>query len=159
MSCMSLFEFAMPQLWQDYVKNMPLWVSKELWDSMECILIFRNIDFCRTLYPLEILEIIRSWKYLKNVWKENLWASGPNYRRSSRKWPESWLQLPTKLARMTGKHGLIGLKGHDGAENGRTRSCTEGVRLLNILIKMLHFLSQYYTLPSVKKRWGWGLPL
>ena len=74
-------------------------------------------------------------------------------------WPYSWLQLPTKLARMTGKHGLISLKGHDAAENGRTRSCMEGVRLLNIFIKMLRFLSQYWTLPSVKKRWGWGLPL
>ena len=156
---MSLFEFAMPQLWQDYVKNMPLWVSKELWHSMECILIFRNIDFCRTLYPLDILEIIRSWKYLKNVWNKNLWASGPNYRRSSRKQPESWLQLPTKLARMTRKHGLISLKGPGGAQNAATRSCTERVRMLNLLIKMLRFLLQYNTLPCVKKRWGWGLPL
>ena len=45
MSCMSLFEFATPQLWQDYVKNMPLWVSKELWHSNECILIFSLISY------------------------------------------------------------------------------------------------------------------
>ena len=49
MSCMSLSEFAMPQLCQEYVKNMPWWVFKELWDFMECILIFRNISICRTL--------------------------------------------------------------------------------------------------------------
>ena len=104
-------------------------------------------------------SIIRSWKYLKVARKENLWAYGPKYRQSSREWPESWLELPTKFAWMTGKHGLISLKGPGGAQNATTRSCTEGVRMLNLLIQMLRFLLQYKTLPCVKKRWGWGLPL
>ena len=56
-----------------------------------------------------------------------------------------WLQLPTKMAQMTRKHRLIILKGHDGAENRRKRSCTERVRLSNILLKMSLFLSQYFT--------------
>ena len=116
-------------------------------------------QFLSNSYLLEILEIIRSWKYLKVARKENLWAYGPKYRQSSREWPESWLELPTKFARMTGKHGLISLKGPGGAQNAATRSCTEGVRMLNLLIKMLRFLLQYNTLPCVKKRWGWGLPL
>ena len=92
---MSLCESAMPQLWQDFVKNMPLWVSKKLWDYMEYNLIFRNIYFC---WSFGNLENIRSCKYLKDVWKENLWACGPNYLHSSRKWPES-------LASITDKNG------------------------------------------------------
>ena len=83
-------------LWQDLVKNMSLWVSKKLWESIEYIFIFRNIYFCWTLYPLEILENIRSCKYLKDVWKENLWASGPKYRQSSRQWPESLATITDK---------------------------------------------------------------
>jgi hypothetical protein len=50
LSCMSLFVFAMTQLWQDYVKNMAWWVSKELWDRRECVLIIRNTNFIPILY-------------------------------------------------------------------------------------------------------------
>ena len=50
MSCMSLVEFAMTQLWQDHVKNMAWWVSKELWDSRDCVLIIRNTNFKAPLW-------------------------------------------------------------------------------------------------------------
>ena len=43
MSCLSSVEFAMPQLWQDSVKNMPRLVSKKVRDSGEFVLIIRYI--------------------------------------------------------------------------------------------------------------------
>ena len=50
MSCMSLVGSAMTQLWQDHVKNMAWWVSKESWDSRDCVLIIRNTNFKAPLW-------------------------------------------------------------------------------------------------------------
>ena len=63
-SCMSLFEFAMTQLWQDYFKNIPLWVSNELWDSKECILECKHFDFLPISYRYEPYLISNRYRYL-----------------------------------------------------------------------------------------------
>ena len=75
MSCMSLFEFATPQLWQDYVKNMPLWVSKELWHSKECIRFLT--DFLTDVIP--ILTIFTSNRYWYRYLIYSLFQTYTNY--------------------------------------------------------------------------------
>ena len=82
---------------------------------LRTIFIFINIYFCWTLDPLEILENIRACKYFKDVWKENLWASGAEYRQSSRQWPES-------LATITDKGGSNDRKSWTDYPQGAWRS-------------------------------------